>query len=408
MAAAAVTEWRDDAILVSSTDLPLVQSALAELGDKFPRLEPTAKRHGITRLESERGLTGDDVAGLVDAIRKTCREKFSVEPAVSPRHVLVIGQPNTSGNPEGLPKAVSAHFEDRNDTSAGAGITVGVIDTGIDRNQWLDGAYLAAPADFDRGVAAAKSDGRPLGPQTGHGVFLAGLILQQAPGATVKLWKVLDDDGVADIDDVADTVYRAAASGIDILNLSLGCFTRNNRPPWTLANALKDLDSKIVVVASAGNAGELRPFWPAAFERVIGVGSVVQKNGGWTRAEYSNHGAWVDLYVPANDVLSTFIRYEGQAALVRRGGKDTPTERVDYRHWAEWSGTSMAAAIVSGAIARGASSSTSAGAAARTLLAQPEQLGFARRLQLADEEYEDGTKLTRVAVAFEPAVRVQR
>jgi subtilisin family serine protease len=401
---AVATEWRSDAILVSSTDLPLVQSALTELGNTS--LEPTEKRHGITRLESRSGLTADEVASLVDGVRRVCRERFSVEPAISPRHVVVVGQPNTSGNPEGLAKAVTHHFEDRGDTTAGAGVTVGVIDTGMDRNGWLDGAYLAAPADFDTEVASARKSSTPLGPQTGHGLFLSGLILQQAPGAAVKVWKVLDGDGVADIDDVVDAIYRAAASGVDILNLSLGCFTRNDRPPWTLAKALADLDPEIVVVASAGNAGQMRPFWPAAFERVVAVGAIADADHGLTIAQYSNCGPWVDLYVPASDVLSTFIHYDGQVALERRrNGAKIDTETVAYRSWATWSGTSMAAAIVSGAIARAAGTSASARAAARALLTQPEQFPFVRRLTLADATHENGTRLERVAIGLEPAVQ---
>ena len=49
------------------------------------------------------------------------------------------------------------------------------------------------------------------------------------------------------------------------------------------------------VVAAAGNQGASRPFWPAAFDQqVLAVGAVEQRDGKWSRADYSNHGAWVD------------------------------------------------------------------------------------------------------------------
>ena len=80
------------------------------------------------------------------------------------------------------------------------------------------------------------------------------------------------------------------------------------------------------VVAAAGNHGKSRPFWPAAFEPVVAVGAVEEDGGKWWRADYSNHGAWVDAAARGSNLQSTFTRLKTKVA---QGATISPHRSVD-------------------------------------------------------------------------------
>jgi membrane-anchored mycosin MYCP len=139
---------------------------------------------------------------------------------------------------------------------------------------------------------------------------------------------------------------------MDILNLSLVCYTDDGKAPMAISTAIDRLDPDIVVVAAAGNHGAYsadgqgkRPAWPAALDDVVAVGAADDRG---QRADFSPEAPWVDLLAPGKDLLSTFltgdvrVRTEDGGESVRR-----------YEGFARWSGTSFAAALVSGAIAAG-------------------------------------------------------
>jgi hypothetical protein len=398
-------EFRDSEILVAPAHVDLVEQELSELEPslRFARREATP---GIVRLEisAEPGRSFD-VSAAIDRVRERCAAKFGgFRPVLSPVHIFTVGQPNVVGNPrEAMPQNVEKGLGERT-SGEGEGVTVAVIDTGIELHDWLNGAYLAMPADFERTVTVRREGKDVLGEQAGHGNFLAGLVLRQAPGATVKVVKTSDSNGRADVDAVAAAIARAAAAGADIVNLSLGCFTRHDNPPWTLVQALAELPGTTAVVASAGNSSTSRSFWPGALPRVTGVGALEEHDGGWRLTEWTNRGPWVDVYVPATDVLSTYIDYEGPAVVRADDGKLSHIE-VRYGGWATWSGTSMAAATWSGALARTVSElRVSPAEAAHVLLTEPGEVSFARELELEpSERYEEGTKLHRRARDFTPA-----
>ena len=268
-------------------------------------------------------------------------------------------------------------------------VTVGVIDTGL----VLDGDHLPHPW-FDGHVRFGDQDEDPLGvgrgdaddfgylaDADGHGTFVSGLILREAPRARVIMCGVLDKDDTAadnelgERDDVrvADAVRALGAeSGIQVINLSFGggVFTRK-AVPANLEAALAELDPRIAVVAAAGNDGSRDEVWPAAFDRVISVGAlderrIVAPGATPPRAPFSNHGKWVKAYAAGVQVLGPFVHYDetGSDPFGRRPGQH-------FRGWARWSGTSFAAARVSGRIAQTVIETSGTGAdAAVDLLAE--------------------------------------
>jgi hypothetical protein len=263
---------------------------------------------------------------------------------VSGTYVIFGG--GSAGRPEPLP---GARLRPRAGTP-GDGIRVGVADTRLHPHPWLAGGYLAAAEDLIDGTAAAgalSGGDWPLG----HATFVTGLILQYAPGATVSIHPCLSGAGTADSWSVARTLVDAARDGLDLLNLSLGCYTEDGAPPLVLDAALRQLPPSTVVVAAAGNDGTgdptvaPRPMWPAAFERVVSVGAV---DGDGKRPDWSPDAPWVDVAGSGVAVTSTYLADGGLA---------------------RWSGTSFAAAAVTGALAAEASLSGSVPQALHSLLA---------------------------------------
>ncbi|WP_329016373.1 S8/S53 family peptidase [Micromonospora rifamycinica] len=315
---------------------------------------------GVTRLLFDRET---DIPGLVAKLRDPRQWPGQTVPAVQPHHVL-LGLGNIMGNPGTPPRAAAAlPPPDPTRLDQGAGVTVGICDTGIWRQagtchpQWLGGAYL--PQTDDEDPLYLHTD--VLAPQGGHGTFIAGLVRQAAPGVRVDPEQALDPTGVGDESTVVAALSRLAPQ-VSVFNLSLGGYTLDDQPSLPLANAVAALPATSAVVAAAGNAGTSRPLWPAALDRVLAVAAVSQTTGGLVPAADSCFGPWVDACA-LGERHSTYV--EGQLLLPGR-----PVRQ--FHGFAVWAGTSFATGHVSGRLAALMTGGELSAAEARTaLLAAP-------------------------------------
>lgn len=246
------------------------------------------------------------------------------------------------GSARGGPRALGGGLP-RPGGDRGQGATVAVCDTRLWDDGALAGAYLAAPA------AMLPREPGPAGlPFTaGHGTFVTGTILRGAPGAAVTVHPTLDEHARGTSWQLAIDLVELAGRGVDVINVSAGFFTGDNKPALALTTALRLLGPQTVIVAAAGNHGEDqaapgRPLWPAAHDEVVAVGALTAKG---TPASFSTLGPWVELLAPGVNVVSNYF----DAGVTVTDPRSPGTSH--YRGLAAWSGTSFAAAWVSGLIA---------------------------------------------------------
>ena len=251
------------------------------------------------------------------------------------------------GGGSGLPEEATAADIPKSLTGKGGrGVRVAILDTRLYPHPDLAGRYITE----DRDTLLPDPNGVPY--HAGHATFLAGLVTQRAPQVVLDVHNALNDDGEETAWDVARKMVEFADAGVSILNLSLGCFTVDGKPPLLFQRAVELLTPEVVIIAAAGNHGDghvpynvgpKTPFWPAALDDVVAVGA---HDSSGQRAAFSPDAPWVTLSAPGVDVASTYLR----------GKVEAPDENGEpschtYGGYARWSGTSFAAAAVTGDIA---------------------------------------------------------
>ena len=225
------------------------------------------------------------------------------------------------------------------DTTMGAGVTVGIVDSGVDFSH----------PDL-RGAAAAGSgwnifgNNGDLSDHVAHGTHVAGIVAARAnnrigsagvaPLATLVVAKVANDSGQPDAASLAAGLAYVADRGARVVNMSIGGSARSK----AIADAIARHPGTLYVV-SAGNDGANedgsrgRPDWPCA-EPAVNLICVAASDRYDMLPRWSNYGVRsVDLAAPGDGITSTAPR------RFSRSGYLTET------------GTSMAAPHVAGAAA---------------------------------------------------------
>ncbi|MEV4004506.1 S8 family serine peptidase [Actinomadura sp. NPDC049753] len=322
---------RRDEILVAGRDAGAAESLVRRWYDS---------RHdegGVTRLRL-RAPAKVDVCELAAVLGNADRRHRRLSAA--PNH-LVLGQPMWWSGPADLPRPAPPVPAPRGGPVR-RDVTVAILDTGLSPHPWYEGEEWYREQRDEVAEALDADLDFALDAQAGHGTFIAGVVLSQAPSAILRARRVIDGHGIGDELDVIRALEWLAAWGrADIVNISLGCHTYDDRPSPVLSQAVAALGRRTVVVACAGNAATDRPFWPAAMKPVVGVAAL----DGDDRAWFSNHGWWVDACAQGVGVASAFVRFDGPRPTV--DGSDP--DRFDG--YATWSGTSFATPVVAGRIA---------------------------------------------------------
>ena len=247
----------------------------------------------------------------------------SITPAVSPAECLngssQVPQP-TSTTVKQAPWAENAlDFEQAWPFTQGSGITVAVVDSGVNWNPQLAGR-----------VSSIDLTGTGVEDCVGHGTGVAGIIAASdempqgnefagvAPQANILSVKVTNSDTFPPGGDttLADGIHDAAALGAKVISVSV----QSRVSTTALAAAVEFAQSKgAVVVAAGGNdiptstGGFIKgPFYPASNRGVLSVGAIQQTGA---LAGFSDLNSDIQVTAPGLDVTSLtpngYAQYDG-------------------------------------------------------------------------------------------------
>ncbi|MEH7415890.1 S8 family serine peptidase [Neobacillus drentensis] len=220
-------------------------------------------------------LDGFSIEGSPEAIARLSQQQriLTVSPvakyqAESEEGVKIIGG-----------EEVRRIFDHHNQRLTGKGITVGVIDTGVDythpdlKSNYAGGHDLV---DNDRDPMETLAVGKA----TIHGTHVAGIIAANgkvkgvAPEAKIVAYRALGPGGGGTTEQVLAAIEQAIKDKVDVMNLSLG--NDINGPDLPISLALnRAVDKGIVAVAASGNSGP--NVWtvgsPGTASKAISVGA---------------------------------------------------------------------------------------------------------------------------------------
>ncbi|MDP9294561.1 MAG: S8 family serine peptidase [Actinomycetota bacterium] len=300
----------------------------------------------------------------------------------------------------------------------GAGVTVAVLDTGV--------AYRSRGARFRRDPDLPPTkrfvdpkdfvdgDNVPLD-KDGHGTHVTSTIVQAtnnglgltglAYRAKVMPVRVLDETEHGTAADVARGIRYAAKHGADVINLSLefGPGVDICGKIRGVCRALRRATSHgVTIVAAAGNSSRARVAYPAAWRNAIAVGATTDSS---CLASYSSYGKRLDLVAPgggwdAPAATGNPLCGQSTGRKVEQYSLDPAAAAAGNFHsfgLVGRSGTSMAAAHVSGAAALLRARGTPPGSIAGRLQCTATELGIVGR----DDFY--GAGLLNAARATDPS-----
>lgn len=241
--------------------------------------------------------------------------------------------------------------------TAGEGVVVAVIDTGVDYNHedlqdniWTNSAEVSGQKGTDddnngyvddvHGINLIDPNETPMDDH-GHGTHVAGIIAMEnnnvggvgiAYKSKIMPIKAGGSDGTLNSTDIAKAIVYAYKNGADVINMSFGSYAHSA----LIENALQDAFNSCVLVAAAGNDGIPtadcplggQNMYPASYFYVIGVMAYDEANkfASFSNWDYApNANAEYEVVAPGVSIYSTL-----------------PNGR-----YASWNGTSMAAPMVS-------------------------------------------------------------
>lgn len=266
-------------------------------------------------------------------------------------------------------------------TTGSQDVVVAVLDTGVDldhpeliQNIWMNGGEVAGDGidndhngfvDDLHGYDFIDDDADPEPDVTKtfdedavpHGTVIAGVIAAQGNNGTgmaginwrakIMSVRILDNLGVGDSRVATKGIDYAVASGAQVINLS---FTGFDDDPNFRSALKRAYEAGVTVVAAVGNGEDgvginvdERPIYPACYgegedqDWIIGVAATNQQDH---KSPFSNYGAiCTDISAPGERILSTTFNSSQNPAFAK------------FLYASGWSGTSLAAPMVSGAAA---------------------------------------------------------
>jgi subtilisin family serine protease len=278
----------------------------------------------------------------------------------------------------------------------GAGLRIGVADTGVGPNPALDHIIglgsviggqlqLGAAEALDVDVHGSHISGILAGrPAAGSGQY-GGL----APGASVSMLRIFAADGSCSQADTTLAIdYLSGAAGVDLINLSLtGAASAIEQDAVQHA-----YNQGAVCICAAGNEGLPRIDYPASYPDAISaaaLGSSGSSPAGTLATLMQPQPANADRFGDDSAYLALFSNYGGGLSCAAGGNgiiSSVPANAVSKAPQVDMGGTSMATPMTAGALALALSTDRAYGAlprgAARSAHAASRLKGLAKSIGL--------------------------
>ncbi|PYY06999.1 MAG: hypothetical protein DMG69_21295 [Acidobacteria bacterium] len=221
---------------------------------------------------------------------------------------------------------------------AGSGVTVAVIDTGVDPNHPALKSSVVTGYDFTRNQSGgsemadvsqstaavldsnnmqvaevSQSTAAVLDQSTaavldghhyqafGHGTMVSGIVHLVAPQAKIMPLKAFHADGSGYNSDILRAIYYAVSHGAKVINMSFNYTTYSQE----LANAVNYATANgAISIAAAGNSGQQATVYPAALKGVVDVASTSLNDQPSTFSNYGAPPVW--LAAPGEAIMTTY------------------------------------------------------------------------------------------------------
>jgi subtilisin family serine protease len=261
--------------------------------------------------------------------------------------------------------------------SQGQGVTVAVIDTGIDAqhpdiaaNIWTNAGETNCADSVDNdnngfvddchGWDFVNNDNDPADDH-GHGTHVSGTIaavgnngigiVGMAPQSKIMPLKVLNNQATGFIDVIAAAVVYGADNGAKVANMSLGACCGFSQILFDAISYAHDVKDQVVVVAAGNNNADVyiqdNGFVPANIRKVITVAASDHLD---QKASFSNFGQKIDVIAPGGGDADPSNIFAPDASILSLKAANNTFYSGFFvgTNYARLAGTSMASPHVAG------------------------------------------------------------
>lgn len=327
-----------------------------EDGELASSEEPTAAEGAASPQLEAQGVSAETTANGIGALSAVVNDKYRPEQwgldSISANDAWSLAKVNRS-------------------------VTVAVLDLGFELSHPdLKQNFVPGYNSHNAVYGGSTTDVSPVtGSERGHGTHVAGIIgavtnngigvAGASYNARVMPVKVVDANGNATVETIAKAydyvVSKASQYNVRVVNLSMGVRANVSKSDMLYKKIDEAYDKGIVTVAAAGNNAYNGPYgiFPADYDKVVSVISLMQNGSGVSKAASSNYNMYGErsknISAPGDKIYSTLPSGE----------------------YGSMSGTSMATPFVSSVLALefAAKPSLSAKDAVSTLYATARDIG---------------------------------